>query len=329
MIPALLTAALLVAAPKGPARPPAAAPEPPAAADLLDAEPTQYTFQLGSSPRFAPPVKVRLDDAWPKEALPVRPLSGAGAQEGWSWAPTQAAKKYTLAVARRHFESAAWTGGRDRGRELVLKGAVVQVSPGPYYQVQVTVDRYEDGRRLGQAQGTGSAQADRTADRTKAAFVPGPWGAAAVQDTLRAKPDEDAAVIAQATLRALDHAFMQLGLAWGVAGAPVPARAAPSAVAPPGPDATAVAGPTATVQLVNGTSLPLCDVRIWKDARPGHTDQAYNFIRGERVHGGQVKWLLDGVPSTRYHVTVASCDGTEVLRKDVDLKAGENKLLVK
>lgn len=322
MTPLLLVFHLLAADPL-----PAPPPPPPASPDgeLTDVEPKQYTFQLGSSARFAPAVKLRLAADFPSAALQVG-SHNTGEQHGWTWAPLQALKKYSPAVARRHFEDARW--GKGGGKELVLKAVSVVGSPGPSYQVQVVVDREENGKRLGQATGTGHAQTERKGEKTGAAWA-GYWGRGAYNEAVRPRPDEDATTIAQATLRALDHALMQLSAASYVYAPPGASAPSPTGRVASGKDPTQQVGATAAIKVVNGTALPLCDVRIWKDAPPGHTDKDYNFIRNDRIGGGQFKWLLDGIPSTRYHFAAYSCDGTEVLSKDVDLKAGDNAVLVK
>lgn len=322
MLPAFLTVLLLAA-------PAETAP----ALDLVDLEAPPAAYQLGASPRLAPAVRVRLDDAFPTQALPLNPASGNGPADGATLAPLGAVKKHSLATARRHFEDAKWTGGRNRGRELVVRSATVLFHPGPSYQVQLTVDRYEDGRRLGQATGSGFAQADRRADQTRAAFVPGPWGFAARNEAQKPRPAEDAVTIELAAVRALDHAFLQLGAVWAAnwpATAAAPASPASPAAAPAAPaDPTLVAGPTAMLRVANATSLPICDIRIWKDARPGHTDRDYNFIRNSRIAGGQTRPLLDGIPSSRYHFLATACGGGELMSKDLDLGPGDNVIVVK
>jgi len=209
-----------------------------------------------------------------------------------------------------------------------VKSAVVLFHPGPSYQVQVVVDRYEDGRRLGQATGSGYAQPDRKADQVRAAFAPGPWGYAARNEAQKPRPEEDAVTIELATVRALDHAFMQLGVVWfSAAYVPPPTAPAPAPALPSDP--TLVSGPTAMLRVANGTTLPICDIRIWKDAKPGHTDRDYNFIRNSQIAGGQTRPLLDGIPSTRYHFLATACGGGELMSKDLDLKAGDNVIVVK
>jgi hypothetical protein len=329
----LLVAQLLAAdpLPVPPPPPPAVAPAGNAAGELTDADPRAYTFQLSSSSRFAPAVQVRLANEFPNAALMV-PAQNGGEQFGWTWAPLQAIRKYTLAVTRRHFEDAKWGGGRGSGKELVVRSVNVVGSPGPSYQVQVVIDREDNGKRLGQATGTGHAQTDRKGEKEGARWG-GYWARGAYNEAVKPRPEEDATTIAQATLRALDHALLQLSAASYVytppgASAPPPPPSSTGRVAS-GKDPTQQVGATAAIKVVNGTSLQLCDVRIWKDAAPGHTDRDYNFIRNSRIAGGQFKWLLDGIPSSRYHFTAHSCDGTEVMNKDLDLKPGDNAVLVK
>lgn len=332
---ALALVATLLAADPGPPPPPPppqVAPSNPAG-DLTDADPRAYTFQLSSSSRFAPAVVVRLGNDFPQTAMRV-PAQNNSEDFGFTWAPLQAIRKYTLAVTRRHFESASWGVAPGRGKELVVRSVTVVGNPGPSYQVQVVIDREDGGKRLGQATGTGHAQTERKGEKEGARWG-GYWARGAYNEAVKPRPDEDAATIAQATLRALDHALMQLSAASyvytppGAAAAPPPPAASNTGRVASGKDPTQVAGATAAIKVVNGTSLQLCDVRIWKDGPPGHTDKDYNFIRNDRIGGGQFKWLLDGIPSTRYHFTARSCDGTEVMNKDVDLKAGDNAVLVK
>jgi hypothetical protein len=336
---ALLAALILSAAPEAAPSPPPPPPPVPAqanpAGEFADADPKTYTFQLSSSTRFAPAVQVRLGNEFPASAIGVGSQTG-GESYGWSWAPLQAIRKYSLAVTRRHFEDARWSQAAGKGKQLVVKSVQVVGSAGPSYQVQVVIDREEDGRRLGQATGSGYAQKDRPEERAGARWA-GAWGGrAAYEEATKPRPEEDAQTIAQATLRALDHALLQLSAASYVYQAPGAAAKTPppppadtSGRVTSGKDPTQTVGATAAIKVVNGTSLALCDVRIWKDGPPGHTDKTYNFIRNDRIGGGQFKWLLDGIPSTRYHVVVNSCDGTEVMSKDIDLKAGDNALLVK
>lgn len=184
----------------------------PANLPLQDAEPPGAYLEGSSSPRLALPVTVRFDDAYGPDPTPLTQQQGGRAVSA-SRAPSAALVKYTLAVARRHFEDARW-GESERGlRELVLRSVTVKFAPGPFYTAQVTVDRYHGGRRLGQATGTGMAQPDRSGQRVAAAFA-GPFGAVVHHDANQPRAEEDAKVIASATLRALDSALQQLSAYW-------------------------------------------------------------------------------------------------------------------
>lgn len=206
---ALALTVLLSAAP-APAPAPAAAPQ--VARVLSDEDAPAAWYQGNSSARLAAPVVIRFDGAV-VDTLTLTAASG-GASGGTTDAPATALRKHTPAVARRHFEEAKWTTEVGKGRELVLKSVSATFHPGPSYQVQVIVDRVQDGRRLGQATGTGMASADHTADRTRATWAPGPWGRAAAHQANSPHPVEDAPVIQQATIRALDSALLQLAAYW-------------------------------------------------------------------------------------------------------------------
>ncbi len=206
-----LTAAVPASAEVGPAAPNA------------DETPDASAFQTAGSARLAAPVAVRFDDHF-AGTVAVEAQVG-GKSSGTSDAAGAALHRYSLNVARRHFEEAGWDTAPGKGRELVIKTVAVVFNQGPTYQVHVTVDRVQDGRRLGQAQGTGMAQADRSRDRAKAAWAPGPWGSAAMRSAMDARPAEDAPIIQTATIRALDSALQQLSVVWAGEQAAEAARA--------------------------------------------------------------------------------------------------------
>ncbi|MGC4117944.1 MAG: hypothetical protein QM765_26030 [Myxococcales bacterium] len=209
---ALLLATFLGAAPiqAQPIAP--AAPAAPAKV-LADEDPPTTWYQGNSSARLAAPVVIRFDPAF-QDLTPVVANNG-GASEGTTAAASAMLSRYSPSIARRHFEDAKWTTGSGKGLELVIKSASVTYYPGPSYQVQVIVDRVQDGRRLGQATGSGHAAADHGKDRARAAWAPGPWGRAAHNEASRPHLEQDAPVIQQAALRAFDTALNQLGAVWG------------------------------------------------------------------------------------------------------------------
>ena len=194
-----------------------AAPVQPAAAPaqggmvFTDEEPPPAWHTGSSSSRLALPVVIRFDEKF-VEKLPVTE-SNSGGVDAYSNAAPAALRRYAPALARRHFEEARWTVEVGKGREIVIRNIGVTYSSGPYYQVQVVVDRVQDGHRLGQATGRGSASANHQADRIKASWG-GAYGAQAANDAYRPKPEEDAFVIGQAAVQALDNALYQLASVW-------------------------------------------------------------------------------------------------------------------
>jgi hypothetical protein len=197
MLPAL---ALLLAAAPGEVPP------------LQDKEPPPAATSGLSSPRLAAPVLVRLDPKFPEDGTPLTPQEG-GQARGTTGVPRQALSTYALAIARRHFEEATWADKPGKGRELVIKSVTLLVQRGPVYQAQVVVDRVENGKRLGQATGTGVAVPDRTGDRLAAGFA-GPFAALAAEDANRPKAAKDARSIEIAVLKSLDAALVQLAAYW-------------------------------------------------------------------------------------------------------------------
>jgi hypothetical protein len=179
---------------------------------LSDEAADPSAFQTPGASRLAAPVVVRFDDQFVGN-VDLTPQAG-GKAEATSDAPDSALRRFSLGVARRHFEDAKWASNVGKGRELVIKSVGVSFYQGPSYQVKVTVDRVQDGHRLGQSQGTGMAQADHAKARAGAAWAPGPWGAAATHNAMKPNPTEDAPVIQTATIRALDTALNQLGAVW-------------------------------------------------------------------------------------------------------------------
>ncbi|MGC4117943.1 MAG: hypothetical protein QM765_26025 [Myxococcales bacterium] len=179
---------------------------------FADEDPPANWLQGNSSPRLAAPVVVRFDPAF-QDVVPVAANSGS-ASDGSTNAASLSLSKHTPSVARRHFQEAKWTTGAGKGRELVIKSVAVTFSQGPNYRVQVVVDRVEDGRRLGQVTGNGSATADHSKDKARANWAPGPWGRAARNEASRPHLPDDNPVIAQATVRAVDQALKQLASTW-------------------------------------------------------------------------------------------------------------------
>jgi len=183
--------------------------------DLVDKEPPAAALQGPASGRLARDVTIRFADAYSFEPVPLTPQNGGKATSATPQ-PHASLAAYTLSIARRHFEEAAWgtdkTAGK--GREVVISRIAVLVQQGPHYQVNVDVDRRENGRRKGSATGQGHAAPDRSSDRMAAAFAPGFLGAAAAHDANTPKARKDAAAIEVATLRALDSAMLQLAAYW-------------------------------------------------------------------------------------------------------------------
>src|SRR5258706_13677376 len=81
----------------------------------------------------------------------------------------------------------------------------------------------------------------------------------------------------------------------------------------------------ALIDVVNGSSLELCQVNIWKDKR----GETYNFIRGDRIHPGQTKKLIDALKPGRYHFRVTTCANLVLMDgPNYQLRAGTNQILV-
>lgn len=189
-----------------------------------------------SSGRLALPVVLDVDaELARRPELPVQVADRPGQKRGDTTVPTEALLLHSLDVARRHFEDAEWSDDtrrladegapprakkrsknkkRGKGRFVVVKSVEIEAREGPMYTVRVIVDRIEDGRRLGQATGTGIATPDRTRERRSAAFAPGILGAVAARKASAPKADKDAEAIRMATLRALDSALLQLSAYW-------------------------------------------------------------------------------------------------------------------
>ncbi len=164
-----------------------------------------------SSTRLALPVALRFDDSVSSDVTPLV-KKDTGQAESSSKDPIAAIARYAPSVARRHFEQASWD--EKSPRSVVVKSVAVTWSNGPHYEAKVVVDRYEGTRRIGQATGSGFATADRSGQRVGAAYA-GPFGAIVHNNANQAKPEDDGAVIRQATLAALDSALMQLSAVWG------------------------------------------------------------------------------------------------------------------
>lgn len=189
---------------------------------VSDVEPPAAALTGPSSVRMALPVTLRFDEALTDDVTPLV-KKATGAVEAQSRDPVWALARFAPGVARRHFEQAAW-GPRGGERSVVVKSVSVVWSEGPSYEARVVVDRYEGERRIGQATGSGYALADRTRQRLGAAYA-GPFAPVVNVDVGKAKPEEDGAVIRQATVAALDSALMQLAQAWAGEQAVARARA--------------------------------------------------------------------------------------------------------
>jgi TolB-like protein len=190
-----------------------------------DAPPPQAALTGPSSARLAKPVVVKYGPDFPRGEITFLKSDGKESSQA-SDVPMAALKTYALGVARRHFEDASFTPppavkGAKKGaknaepvREIVIQSVSVVVNQGPSYQVRVVVDRVQDGKRLGQATGQGFAMPDRTTERTRAAFVPGIFGAVASQKASQANASKDAATVEIAVVQALDSACLQLAAYW-------------------------------------------------------------------------------------------------------------------
>jgi len=177
---------------------------------VSDVEPPAAALTAPSSVRMALPVTLRFDDSLTDHVTPLVKKT-TGAIEAQSRDPLWALARFAPGVARRHFEQAAW--GPKGERSVVVKSVSVVWTDGPSYEARVVVDRYEGERRLGQATGSGYAMADRSKARLGAAWA-GPFAPAVNLEVGKAKPEEDGAVIRQATVAALDSALLQLAQAW-------------------------------------------------------------------------------------------------------------------
>lgn len=170
---------------------------------------------LASAGRMAHKVTVRFSEKIAPEVGIVSRTGGkpTGAKTG---EPVDALSRYSLALARRFFEDAKWGTPRNRGkgRELVITSIKVLSQRGPLYEVQVQVERRENGKRLGQGSGMGMVAPDRHSQRMGAAFAPGLLGAAAAHDANRPKASKDQVAIMQATLQAMERAIMPLASYW-------------------------------------------------------------------------------------------------------------------
>lgn len=164
-----------------------------------------------SSPRLALPITLRFDVSLNDDISDLI-RKDTGKSQSRSREPVYAVARYAPAVARRHFEEAKWDE-TDGDRAVVVKSVSVSYSPGPHYEVKVVADRYENGRRVGQATGSGWGTGDRTSQRAGAAWA-GPFGHAVNDDANQAKGEEDGPVIRSATVAALDNALYQLAAVW-------------------------------------------------------------------------------------------------------------------
>lgn len=176
-----------------------------------DLEPPATALTGPSSTRLALPVTMRFDVGLTDDISDLV-RKDTGKSESRSREPVWAVARHGPAIARRHFEEAKWNE-TDGDRALVVKSVSVVWTPGPHYEVKVVVDRYEAGRRVGQATGTGYGFPDRTGQRVGAAFA-GPFGHVVNNDANQAKGEDDGLVIRSATVAALDNALYQLAAVW-------------------------------------------------------------------------------------------------------------------
>lgn len=168
-----------------------------------------------SSGHLAKPVTLRLASTLTPEVEVIGRQSGKPSGMMTS-APVDAVSEYSLSVARRFFQEAKWGSGKapGKGRELVVKSIKVLAQPGPLYEVQVDVERYENGKRVGQSTGTGMTSPDRAGARRGAGMIGGWAGAAVRNDVNQAKASKDGAAITQATLQALERAVFNASAFW-------------------------------------------------------------------------------------------------------------------
>lgn len=145
---------------------------------------------------------------WKSAALGPRLTDDTHHHQRASREPVWAVARFGPAIARRHFEEASWSEA-DGDRALVIKSVSVAWTPGPHYEIKVVVDRYEGGRRVGQASGSGYGYPDRTG----AAFA-GPFGGFVHQNANEAKGDGDGLILRAATVAAFDSAWLQLAAVW-------------------------------------------------------------------------------------------------------------------
>lgn len=179
--------------------------------EKMDLEPPATALTGPSSARLALPVSMRFDVSV-KDDVSNLVRKDNGATESRSREPVYAVARYGPAVARRHFQEAKWNE-TDGDRAIVVKSVAVSYAPGPHYEVKVVVDRYEGGKRIGQATGSGWGTPDRTGQRVGAAFA-GPFGHVVNNDANQAKGEEDGLVLRSATVAALDNALFQLAAVW-------------------------------------------------------------------------------------------------------------------
>ncbi len=176
-----------------------------------DLEPPATALTGSSSARLALPVTMRFDVTLTDDVTGLVEKNTAKASSS-SREPVWSAARFGLSVARRHFEQASWNE-TDGDRALVIKSVSASWTPGPHYEVNVGVDRYEGGRRVGQASGTGFGRPDRSGQRVEAAFA-GPFGRIVNNGANEAKGEDDGLVLRAATVAALDAAFVQLSAVW-------------------------------------------------------------------------------------------------------------------
>jgi hypothetical protein len=176
-----------------------------------DLEPPATALTGPSSARLALPVTMRFDVTLTDDITGLIRKDTAKAESS-SREPVWSAARFGLSVARRHFEEAGWSE-TDGERALVIKSVSASWTPGPNYEVKVVVDRYEAGRRVGQATGTGYGRPDRTGQRVGAAFA-GPFGGLVHSNANEAKGEEDGLILRAGTVAALDSAFLQLASVW-------------------------------------------------------------------------------------------------------------------
>ncbi len=128
--------------------------------------------------------------------------------------PVESISNYAPSVARRFFEEAKWGGKKGKGREIVVRSIRIMAQDGPMYEIQLDLDRVENGKRVGSATGNAVVHPDRSSQRRGAGMVGGFAGAAARSNTNEARVTQDKVAIMQGTMQALERALHNAAVHW-------------------------------------------------------------------------------------------------------------------